>query len=131
VRGDEHKIRIGFRTNIQDGTVIHITRNAHPTIVGADVTVGHGAVLHGCTIEDRAMVGIGAIVLDGAVVETGAIVAGGAVVSPGKRVRSGELWAGCPAKVLRPVKPEELAFVERNAGSYHRLAMNYLAPDQA
>ncbi len=82
----------------RDGTIIHVFKDAHPTEIGSDVTIGHGAILHGCTIADRAMVGIGAIVLDGAVVESDAIVAAGAVVSPGNRVKAGEMWAGCPGQ---------------------------------
>lgn len=128
VRGDDNFIRIGDDTNIQDGTIIHISKDTHPTVVGSRVTVGHGAILHGCTVEDDAMIGIGATVLDGAVVGRGAVVAAGAVVSPGKRVGTGEMWAGVPAKLQRPVKPEETAFIARNAPHYHALAMSYLAP---
>jgi carbonic anhydrase/acetyltransferase-like protein (isoleucine patch superfamily) len=128
VRGDDNYIRIGDDTNIQDGTIIHISKDMHPTVVGSRVTVGHGAILHGCTVEDDAMIGIGATVLDGAVVCRGAVVAAGAVVSPGKRVGPGEMWAGVPAKLQRAVKPEETAFIARNAPHYHALAMSYLAP---
>ncbi|HUA54552.1 MAG TPA: gamma carbonic anhydrase family protein [Candidatus Sulfotelmatobacter sp.] len=127
VRGDDHWVRIGARTNIQDGAIIHVFKDTNPTTIGADVTIGHGAILHGCTIEDGAMVGIGAIVLDGAVVESEAIVAAGAVLSPGKRVRRGELWAGCPARLVRAVKPDELAFMRINAPNYCELASEYLA----
>jgi carbonic anhydrase/acetyltransferase-like protein (isoleucine patch superfamily) len=127
VRGDDNWIRIGARTNVQDGTIIHVFKDLFPTTIGADVTIGHGAVLHGCTIEDGAMVGIGAIVLDGALVEQDAIVAAGAVVSPGKRVKRGELWAGCPAKLVRPLKPEEREFMKVNVPNYCELAGEYLA----
>jgi carbonic anhydrase/acetyltransferase-like protein (isoleucine patch superfamily) len=127
VRGDDHWIRIGARTNVQDGTIIHVFKDAHPTDIGSDVTIGHGAILHGCTIADRAMVGIGAIVLDGARVESDAMVAAGAVVPPGKRVNSGELWAGCPAKMVRAVRPEELTFMRDNVPSYCELGGEYLA----
>jgi len=127
VRGDDNWIRIGARTNIQDGTIIHVFKDLFPTTIGADVTIGHGAVLHGCTIEDGAMVGIGAIVLDGALVEREAIVAAGAVVSPGKRVKQGEMWAGCPAKLVRELKPEERAFMRVNVPNYCELAGEYLA----
>lgn len=126
VRGDDHYIRIGADTNVQDGTIIHISKDTHPTNIGARVTIGHGAILHGCTIEDDTMIGIGATVLDGAVVERGAVVAAGAVVSPGKRVRTGEMWAGVPARLLRPVKPEETDFIARNFTHYHRLAMSHM-----
>jgi carbonic anhydrase/acetyltransferase-like protein (isoleucine patch superfamily) len=127
VRGDDHWIRIGARTNVQDGAIIHVFKDAHPTEIGSDVTIGHGAILHGCTIADRAMVGIGAIVLDGAVVESDAIVAAGAVVSPGKQVKAGEMWAGCPAKPMRAVRPEELAFMRANVPNYCELGADYLA----
>jgi carbonic anhydrase/acetyltransferase-like protein (isoleucine patch superfamily) len=118
LRGDEEEIRIGDRSNIQDGVVVHTTCGQGPTIIGSDVTIGHRAVLHGCRIGDGAMIGIGAIVLDGAVVEPGAIVAAGAVVAPGKVVRSGTLWAGCPARELRAIKPAELAFLRGNPAHY-------------
>jgi gamma-carbonic anhydrase len=125
VRGDGNYIRIGPETNIQDGTIIHIATSTHPTIIGARVTVGHGAIIHACTIEDDTMIGIGAIVLDGAVVERGAVVAAGAVVSPGKRVKSGEMWAGCPAKFQRAVKTAETEFIARNAKNYCETAATY------
>jgi gamma-carbonic anhydrase len=127
VRGDDHWIRIGARTNVQDGTIIHVSKDTRPTTIGSDVTIGHGAVLHGCTVEDHAMVGIGATVLDGAVIESDAIVAAGAIVSPGKQIKSGELWAGCPAKLIRRVKPEEFEFIRINGSHYCRLASDYLA----
>ncbi len=125
VRGDGNFIRIGPETNVQDGTIIHIATDTFPTIIGARVTIGHGAIIHACTIEDDAMIGIGAIVLDGVVVERGAVVAAGAVVSPGKRVKSGEMWAGCPAKLARAVKATETEFIARNARSYCELATAY------
>ncbi len=93
LRGDDHWIRVGPRTSVQDGTVIHVSLETHPTDIGADVVIGHGVRLHGCTLQDRCLIGIGAIVLDGAVVESGAFVAAGALVAPGKRVPGGELWA--------------------------------------
>jgi carbonic anhydrase/acetyltransferase-like protein (isoleucine patch superfamily) len=127
IRGDDHWVRIGADTSIQDGTVIHVSLGTHPTSIGARVTIGHGVRLHGCSIEDDAMVGIGATVLDGAVVESGAIVAAGAVLSPGKRVPTGELWAGCPARPARTVKPAEIEFIRRNAPHYRGLAAAYLA----
>jgi carbonic anhydrase/acetyltransferase-like protein (isoleucine patch superfamily) len=120
LRADGDVIRIGARTNIQDLTTIHIGVGAFQTIIGADVTVGHRAVLHGCTIEDETMIGIGSIILDGAVVERGAIVAAGAVVSPGKRVPAREMWGGIPAAKIRAVRPEEIETIRRNA-EYYRL----------
>ena len=97
-RGDVNTIRIGARTNIQDGTVLHVTHVRHPLVIGAGVVVGHQAVLHGCTVEDGALIGIGARVLDGAVVERGAQVGAGAVVAPGHRVQAGHLALGIPAQ---------------------------------
>ena len=125
LRGDDHKITIGPRTNVQDGTVIHVFEDKHPTTIGADVTIGHNAMLHGCIVEDLAMIGIGAVVLDGAYVETGAVVAAGAMLSPGKRVRAGELWAGVPAKLLRPVTEAERVFIRDNALHYARRAAQF------
>lgn len=127
LRGDDHYIRVGEDTNIQDGTIVHVTLELHPTVIGARVTIGHSATLHGCTIHDDAMIGMGATVLDGAVVESGAVVAAGAVVSPGKHVKSGELWAGVPARPVREVRDAERKFIAENAPHYHRkLALEYL-----
>lgn len=126
IRGDDHSIRIGAGTNIQDGTVIHVSKDTHPTIIGADITIGHGVLLHGCTLEDRCLIGIGSIILDGVVVEEGAVVAAGAVVSPGKRVRKGEMWGGCPAQLLREVRQGELDFIKANGPHYWGLAQHYI-----
>lgn len=125
LRGDEEEIRVGDRSNIQDGAVIHTTCGQGAAIIGSDVTVGHRAVLHGCRIGDGAMVGIGAIVLDGAVVEPGAIVAAGAVVAPGKLVGTGTLWAGCPAREMRAIKPAEFAFLRDNPAHYAEQAIRH------
>ena len=126
VRGDDHWIRIGARTNIQDGTIVHISKGTSPTTIGSDITIGHGAIIHGCVLEDKCLIGIGAIVLDGVVVETGSVVAAGAVVPPGKRVKSGEVWAGCPAKPIRAVRPEDLKYIDEDAVLYCELASDYL-----
>ena len=107
VRGDVNRIRIGVLTNVQDGTVVHVTHDTHPTVIGDGVVVGHQAVLHGCTVEDGALVGIGARILDGAVVEAGAQVGAGAVVAPGHRVPAGHLALGLPARVVRPLSDAE------------------------
>lgn len=125
IRGDGHYIRIGRETNVQDGTIIHIAADRFPAIIGDRVTIGHGAVVHACTVEDDAMIGIGAIVLDGSVIERGAIVAAGAVVPPGKRVAKGEMWAGSPAQFKRPVKATETEFIAWNARNYCELAAKY------
>ncbi|MGE5516350.1 MAG: gamma carbonic anhydrase family protein [Bacteroidota bacterium] len=127
IRGDVHEIRIGERTNIQDGTIVHVTSGKFGTYIGSDITIGHGAVLHACTLEDGCFIGMGATILDGAVVESGAMVAAGAVVTPGKRVKSGELWAGNPAKMMRELKPEDVAFFPRSADNYVKLAAQYRA----
>src|SRR5208337_2586913 len=115
VRGDVHHIRVGERTNIQDGTVVHVTGGKFATHIGSDITIGHGCVLHACTLEDGCFIGMGAIILDGAVVESGAMVAAGALVTPGKRVKAGELWAGNPAKLLRPLSPDDITAFPKSA----------------
>ncbi|WP_288988267.1 gamma carbonic anhydrase family protein, partial [uncultured Cobetia sp.] len=113
IRGDMHRIRIGARTSVQDGAVLHITHasdfnpGGYPLEIGDDVTIGHKAVLHGCTIHDRVLVGMGAIVMDGVVVEDEVIIAAGALVPPGKRLEGGHVYAGNPAKALRPIKDSE------------------------
>jgi len=125
VRGDVNHVRIGARTNLQDLTVVHVTGGKHPTIVGDDVTVGHRAVLHGCTVHDRCLIGIGAVVLDGAVVGPDAMVGAGALVPPGMVVPPGTLVLGSPAKVKRALTPEELAFFRSSAERYAGYAAEY------
>ena len=125
VRGDINVIRIGARTNLQDGTVVHVSSTGKGTHIGNDVTVGHMAVLHECILEDNSFVGIKACVLDGAVVESGAMVAAGALIAPGKTVRSGELWAGVPAKPVRPLKQEEIDMIDWIPKHYVELAGGY------
>lgn len=118
LRGDEEPIRVGAGTNIQDLTLVHTSGGVSPTIIGANVTVGHSAIIHGCTIEDGALIGMGAIVLDQAVVGRDAIVAAGAVVSPGKRVNAGELWAGVPARLIGPATAKHLEMARTTPGRY-------------
>ncbi len=130
LRGDNDSIVIGPRTNIQDGTIIHVDpRDAqgrrHNTEIGAGVTVGHAALLHSCVLEDGCFIGMRAVVMDSVVVESGAMVAAGALVAPGKRVRKGELWAGVPARFLRHLKDEELASISETAQHYVDLAASY------
>jgi carbonic anhydrase/acetyltransferase-like protein (isoleucine patch superfamily) len=127
LRGDVNFIRVGARTNLQDGTVVHVTTATHPTVVGDDVTVGHRAVLHGCVIHDRCLVGIGAVVLDGAVVGPDAMVGAGALVPPGAVVPPGMLFLGAPARPKRPLTPDEVAGLRRSAASYVELAARYRA----
>ncbi|CAA7623816.1 MULTISPECIES: gamma carbonic anhydrase family protein [Magnetospirillum] len=127
IRGDVHEIRIGARTNIQDGTIVHVTGGKLGTYIGSDITIGHGAILHACRLEDACFIGMGAVLLDGVVVESGAMVAAGAMVPPGKRVKAGELWAGNPAKPMRDLKQEEIDFFPHSAANYVNLAGKYLA----
>lgn len=127
IRGDVNWVRIGARTNIQDGSVLHVTHETHPLSIGDEVTCGHAVRLHGCTIEHRALIGIGAIVLDGAVVRTGSMVAAGTLVPPGYEVPSGVIVAGVPARVLREMTPAEhdgLPETATNYVTYARSAMN-------
>lgn len=126
IRGDVHRIRIGERTNIQDGTVIHVTRKVGPTTIGSGVTIGHSVLLHACTLEDNCFVGMHATVMDGAVVESGAWVAAGALVTPNKRILKGQIWAGNPAKFLRNMTEEEKAFIAISASNYVELAGDYI-----
>jgi carbonic anhydrase/acetyltransferase-like protein (isoleucine patch superfamily) len=125
VRGDMGIIRIGARTNIQDGTIIHIDSGGLDTFIGDDVTVGHNAVIHACTLKDRAFVGISATVLDGAVIEQGGMLAAGGLLTPGKRIGPMELWAGAPAKLLRVMAAEERTRFDRNAAVYRDLARRF------
>jgi carbonic anhydrase/acetyltransferase-like protein (isoleucine patch superfamily) len=127
IRGDVNIIRIGSRTNIQDGTVIHVTRGTGPTHIGSGVTIGHAVLLHACTLEDNCFIGMRATLMDGVVVESGAMVAAGALVTPGKRIPSGQLWAGSPAKYFRDLSPEDIAFFPVSAENYVRHAREYLA----
>ena len=130
--GDVNKIAIGPESNIQDAAVLHAARHnaagvALPTVIGARVTVGHGATVHAATVNDGAFIGMGAVILDGAVVESGAIVAAGAVVPPGTRVPSGEVWGGAPARKLRATAPGEGDFIIASASNYASLAAAHAA----
>jgi len=126
IRGDVNNIKIGARTNIQDGTVIHVSSTLQGTYIGTDVTVGHMALLHACTVEDAAFIGMKACVMDGAYVESGAMVAAGALVTPGKRVPAGQLWGGSPARFMRDLTEEEKAYIPYSAKHYVELAARYL-----
>ena len=125
IRGDVHKIRIGARTNIQDNSVVHVTRGTGPTNIGDDVTIGHGAVIHACTIGDLCLIGMGAVLLDNCVIESGAMVAAGAVVTPRKTIPSGQLWGGNTARYMRDLTPEETAFLKTSADNYVQLSRTY------
>ena len=125
IRGDVMSIRIGDRTNLQDGTIVHVTGGLFDTVIGSDVLIGHRAVIHGATLEDRCFIGMGAIILDGVVVETGAMVAAGALVTPGKRVKRGELWAGRPAKFFRKIGDVEFKEFADGTEGYRQLGQQY------
>lgn len=127
VRGDVHYIRIGSRTNIQDLCMLHVTHDTHPLVVGDDVTVGHHVVLHGCTIKNRVLIGMGAIVMDGAVIGEDCIVGAGALVTERTIVPPRSLILGSPAKVKRPVTEQELAWIAESAQNYLAYAAQYMA----
>ena len=125
IRGDVYPIRIGARTNIQDNSTIHVTGGRWGTTVGDEVTVGHGVILHGCRVADRCLIGIGAIILDGVEIESDSMVAAGSLVAPGTRVPSGHLVKGSPARVARPLRPEERAHLQQSAANYVEHALAY------
>jgi len=125
IRGDVNFIQIGARTNIQDGSVIHVTHRVNPTIIGDDVTIGHNATLHGCTIGNRCLIGMGAVVLDGAVVADDAMVAAGALVTPRTQIPSGTLYAGSPAKYKRDLSPSEVVELKQSAQNYLNYVKDY------
>ena len=134
IRGDVNFIRIGDRTNLQDGTVIHVSHDGphaklggFATRIGSDVTIGHKAIIHACTIEDAVLIGMGAIVLDGAVVRKHAFIGAGALVAPGKIVGEGELWLGNPARKARMLSDAEIDALYYSAKHYVRLKDEYLA----
>jgi carbonic anhydrase/acetyltransferase-like protein (isoleucine patch superfamily) len=133
LRGDVHYIRIGARSNVQDGTVIHVTHDGpyspggFPTIVGEGVTIGHAAVIHACTIEDYCLIGMHATVLDGAVIKKYGFVAAGSVIPPGKVVGERELWVGNPAKCMRQLSDQQIEQLHYSADHYVRLKDIYLA----
>jgi len=133
LRGDVHRIRIGARTNIQDGSVLHVSHDSayhpggFPLIIGDEVTIGHNAVVHACTVGDRCLLGMGCIVLDGAVLEDEVMLGAGSLVAPGKRLKSGYLWLGQPARRVRPLTDEEKLFLRYSAEHYVRLKNRHLA----
>jgi carbonic anhydrase/acetyltransferase-like protein (isoleucine patch superfamily) len=131
IRGDVNHIRIGARSNIQDGSIVHVSRPypgndaGWPTVLGDDVVIGHKVALHGCTIADRVLVGIGAIVLDGVQVASDVIIGAGSVVTPGKQLESGFLYVGNPARRARELRPEEIARIPKMARDYVLLKDEY------
>ncbi len=120
VRGDVHYIKMGNKVNVQDGAVIHCTYQKSPTTIGNSVSIGHNAIVHGCTIHDNVLIGMGSIVMDDVVVESGSIIAAGSVVLQGTRVEAGSIYGGVPAKLIKKVSPE------LRAGEIKRIADNYL-----
>ena len=127
VRGDVNHIRIGSRTNVQDLTLVHVMRETHPTIIGDNVTIGHSAVVHGCTIEDLCLVGMGAILLNGCRIGAGSIVAAGTLVPEGMIVPPGSMVMGTPGKVRRSLTPEEDASIKWYADNYVRYRLDFQA----
>jgi carbonic anhydrase/acetyltransferase-like protein (isoleucine patch superfamily) len=132
IRGDMHEIRIGARTSVQDGSVLHITHagpynsDGWPLHIGSDVTIGHNATLHGCTIGDRVLVGMGATVMDGVVVEHDVVIAAGALVTPGKKLRTGYLYAGSPAREMRALSDKEMDYFRYSADNYVKLKNQHI-----
>lgn len=125
IRGDVHYIRIGEGTNIQDLSMLHVTNNKYALNIGNYVTIGHSVTLHGCTIKDRSLIGIGATVLDNAVVSSNSLVGAGALVKEGQQVPEGVLVAGVPAKIIRDLTEEELKWVNSNADNYVKYTEEY------
>ena len=129
LRGDVHWIEVGPGSNVQDNATVHVSRGTHPCRIGADVTVGHNAVVHGCTVEDGVLVGMGAVVLDGAVIGSGSLVGAGALVAGGTVVPARSLVVGLPARVVRTLTDEEVERNRANAVHYVRLSRMYLGLD--
>ena len=133
LRGDVNAIKVGKRTNIQDGSVLHVARkgeatvNGYSLIIGEDVTVGHKAMLHACQIGDRVLIGMGAIVLDNVSIDDDVMLGAGSLVPPNKHLKSGYLYMGSPAKAVRELTADELAFLKRSAMHYVKLKNEYLA----
>ncbi len=125
VRGDVFHIRIGEETSIQDNTVIHVTHDQYATLVGNRVTVGHGVILHGCTVRDLCIIGMGAVILDQVEIGEQCIIGAGALVTPGTKIPAGHLAVGAPARVKRPLTEEELAWLESSAAHYVALTRAY------
>jgi len=132
LRGDVNRIHIGQRSNIQDGTVVHVTHrysanpDGHAVTIGDDVTVGHNVTVHGCTIEDRCLIGIGSTILDGAIIHRNVLLGAGSLVPEGKELESGYLYLGAPAKQIRPLTDDEINWFEYSARHYQKLKEDYL-----
>jgi len=126
LRGDVHDIVVGERSNIQDHCLLHTSDGVSPCIVGNDVTIGHRVILHGCEIQDFCLVGMGSIIMDQAVLESGCLLAAGSLVSERKVLKGDHLYAGSPAREIRPLRDEEKAFLQRSAAHYVEVARNHL-----
>ena len=126
IRGDVNRIRIGRRSNVQDGTVVHVMKDTHATTIGDDVTIGHAAVIHGCTVEDRCLIGMGAILLNGARIGAGSIVAAGTLVVEGMEVPPRSLVMGSPGKVKRALTEAEVAGIQMYADRYVAYRLDYM-----
>lgn len=126
LRGDDNYIRVGKGTNIQDNAVIHVTRNTNPTIIGDYVTVGHNAIIHGASIGDHSLIGMGAIVLDGSIIGKNTIIGAGSLVTAGKEIPEGVLCLGSPAKIVRKLREDEIKKLNESAEHYIKLAETYL-----
>ena len=118
VRGDVHSIKIGNNTNIQDGAIIHCTYQRAKTVIGSNVSIAHNAIVHGCTVEDNVLVGMGAIIMDGAIIGSNSVIAAGAIILPGTIVESGSMWAGNPGKRMKDISDEMREVIQRTAKNY-------------
>lgn len=125
LRGDVNVIRVGRNTNIQDGTVVHVSGNGQGSYIGDDITIGHMALIHACTLESGCFVGMKACIMDDAKVSSGAMIGAGAMVTPGKQVPSGQLWLGSPARYARDLSEQEAAYLKGSPAHYARLAARY------
>ncbi len=126
IRGDVHYIRIGHRTNVQDLSLLHVTHDTYPLVIGDDVTIGHHVVLHGCTIRNRVLIGMGSIVMDGAIIEENCIIGAGSLVTEGTVIPAHSLALGSPARVRRILNEKELAWIKESADNYVRYARHYM-----
>ncbi len=133
VRGDVHSIKIGARSSIQDGCVLHVTHagpydpEGHDLQIGSDVTIGHKAMIHGCTIEDQCLIGMGSVVMDNAIIRKNVVLGANSLVPPGRELEGGYLWVGSPARKIRPLNEDEIAFFKYSADNYVKLKDRYLA----
>ncbi len=126
IRGDVNFIRIGNNVNIQDNSVVHVTQNTHPTHIGNNVTIGHLALIHGCTLEDSSFVGMHSTVMDGAVVQTHGMLAAGSLLTPNKTIPSGQLWAGSPARYMRDLTEDEISFISISSQNYVETSKHHI-----